>query len=401
MKIKKLKFAASRITARILRGLDVIGGIAITTKIGAIVLGRLIPRSRPLLCSSCFRDAGLKENSKRWGIRHALACPNCGDNSSLKLTRYLLEGLTHEFFVRGSVLRMRFGAAPLLQFNDRRETDADITRSENLSQDIALLSKTLKIGIFHYGPRMWMIGEVEPLKELIDETTRAKAIERIFQEYPIIEFPESGLVYRLRKNPRRPADFSEYDSPPKSFHGGGRMDSPDLSIMYCSQDIEQCVHECRVTVEDELYLATLKPTRALKLLDLSYILSEPSVTEFESMDIAIHMLFVASEHSYPISRAIAHAAHKTGIDGIIYPSYFSNVRSAAVPFETVYGLSVRRFASVQSRLKKEIFQNLAIFGHPIATGILKVECVNRLIVQQLKYEISYGPVIAGHDSDSA
>jgi hypothetical protein len=69
----------------------------------------------------------------------------------------------------------------------------------------------------------------------------------------------------------------------------------------------------------------MRPTRDLKLLDLSGVLKE-DVTEFESLDMAIHMLFLAGGHSYSISRAIAADAHHRGYDGIIYPSYFSLVR---------------------------------------------------------------------------
>ena len=90
--------------------------------------------------------------------------------------------------------------------------------------------------------------------------------------------------------------------------------SPNLPVLYCSKDIEGCVHECRVTVDDELYLATLKPTQDLKLLDLTELLHE-EVSEFESLDLAVHMLFFAAEHSYEISRQIAVAANKAGFYG--------------------------------------------------------------------------------------
>ena len=86
--------------------------------------------------------------------------------------------------------------------------------------------------------------------------------------------------------------------------------------MYGSQDLQICVHECRVTAEDELYLATLAPARNLQLLDLTELLSEERVTEFESLDMAIHMLFLAGTHAYEITREIARAAHAAGYDGL-------------------------------------------------------------------------------------
>src|SRR5690606_26331163 len=138
-------------------------------------------------------------------------------------------------------------------------------------------------------------------------------------------------------------------SQPDKYLGRGRLDSLEQPIFYCSQDIESCVHECRVTAEDELYLATMRPTRDLRLLDLTGLLSEVDVTEFESLDMAVHMLFFASNHSYEITRAIAIEARKVGFEGLLYPSYFSQVRSGAMPFETVYGISVRRFPNAAQR----------------------------------------------------
>src|SRR5580698_11184646 len=54
---------------------------------------------------------------------------------------------------------------------------------------------------------------------------------------------------------------------------------------------------------DHLHFATLKATRSLTLLDLTALLQE-DVTSFESLDMAIHLLFLAPSHSYPITRAI-------------------------------------------------------------------------------------------------
>jgi hypothetical protein len=49
--------------------------------------------------------------------------------------------------------------------------------------------------------------------------------------------------------------------------------------MYGSQDLEVCLHECRMTVDDLAYVASLSPTRDITLLDLSALLKE-DVTEF-------------------------------------------------------------------------------------------------------------------------
>ncbi|WP_116819351.1 RES family NAD+ phosphorylase [Pseudomonas savastanoi] len=157
----------------------------------------------------------------------------------------------------------------------------------------------------------------------------------------------------------------EYDSPPIALAGKGRLDSPGLPIMYGSQDIDICIHECRATTDDDIYVATLEPQRDLRLLDLTHVLEE-DVSEFESLDLAIHMLFLARSHSYGISREIALEAKNKGFDGIIYPSFFSLIRTGGHPFETAYGLSLRRFHPEKEKYAEAYtIPNFALFGRPL------------------------------------
>jgi hypothetical protein len=368
------------------------GGVAIRTRIGAHIIGTLIPKSKPLLCSDCFTDHGLGLDAARIGIANALPCPNCGARNSKKLTLYLLGVLAFQFFVRGSVIRARYGSAPFIQFNEHHYRKDSFGGLPSLRRDAELIGNKARIGFFDYGPRLWMIGHVTPLEELQDPQRRNSVIKRILEEYPHRTCSPTQTLYRLRANPIIPSNPREYDSPPDRFVGQGRLDSLELPVMYCSQDIEGCVHECRVTVEDELYLAALKPVRELRLLDLTELLVEEHVTEFESLDMAVHMLFYAAAHSYPISRAVALAARDAGFDGLIYPSYFSQVRLEGMPFETVYGISVRRFPKAAKYAKFGVFPNVALFGRPVRNGIVSVTCINRLILRKARYDIGFGPV---------
>ncbi|WP_434131705.1 RES family NAD+ phosphorylase [Methylocaldum sp. GT1BB] len=237
-----------------------------------------------------------------------------------------------------------------------------------------------------------MVGEVEPLKALQEGHSRAAIIQRIINEYPLVELDESRLFYRIRKAPKVPTEEAEYDTPPTEFLGTGRLDSTDLPVMYGSQDLEVCVHECRVTAEDEIYVASLAPTRTLKLLDLSYVLPEEHVTEFDSLDMAVHMLFLAGKHSYPISREIAKAAHVAGYDGLIYSSYFSLLRTGSMPFEAAYGISYRRFPQMREYEQAKSIPNFALFGRPIAGQKVTVRCINKLVLSHVNYGFHFGPV---------
>jgi len=175
--------------------------------------------------------------------------------------------------------------------------------------------------------------------------------------------------------------------------GNGRFDTTELPILYGSQDLEVCLHECRVAAEDDLYVATLVPLRTLRLLDLSEVLLEENVTEFESLDMALHMLFLAGRHSYEISREIARAALKHGFDGLVYPSYFTSLRTGGTPLETTFGLSHRILPGFREHARRNTILNLALFGRPLADGIVVVRCIDRAILKKATYTVHFGPLL--------
>ena len=86
--------------------------------------------------------------------------------------------------------------------------------------------------------------------------------------------------------------------------GNGRLDSKENPVFYCSTDLELCLHECRVSSEDQIYVGIFNPSKTLKLLDLSVILEE-DCTEFESLDLSILMLFLASKHAYKVLQKLS------------------------------------------------------------------------------------------------
>jgi hypothetical protein len=347
--------------------------------------------NQPYLCSNCFVDQGLRLDSMKHGLEMHGECRNCKSTDGRKLTKKHLTALAYRFFVSGTTIRLDYGAAPVIQFNEYQYGKSDIAPSPWLKNDIKLIEDAAKIGFFHYGPRLWMVGEVEPLKALQDPTTRPQVIERILKEYPAKTLARDEIFYRLRISPKGRAEPGEYDSPPAALAGRGRLDSTGFPVMYGSQDIDICVHECRVTVEDDVYVATLTPTRDLRLLDLTELI-EDGTTEFESIDMAIHMLFLARAHSYEIARDIAVATRNEGYDGIIYPSFFSLLRTGARPFETAYGLSIRKFPKATEYAKAQMIPNFALFGRPVEAGSVRVDCINRLVLTQIGYNAHFGPV---------
>lgn len=338
------------------------------------------------LCSECFIDQGLKLLAERIGIENSENCTYCSSSNGIKLNIEQIENLAYRFFVVGSIFKPDYGASPLIQFNEHQKTSVKL--SSSLQKDIKLFEKELGVGFFHYGPRLWMIGEVEPLKDLQNKNTRKSIFNRIINEFPTILFKENELFYRIRTNPKNPIAENEYDSSPHP--GNGRLDSENHQVLYGSQDLEVCIHECRVTVEDEIYVATLKPNKTLKLLDLTELIDEEG-TEFESLDLSIQMLFLASKHSYEISKELSFYVKDKGFDGIIYPSFFSLVRTGKVPFPTVYGISTRKIPQYKEFEKSSTIPNLAIFGSPIKDKKIKVENINKLGLNRIIYDYQFGP----------
>ena len=344
-----------------------------------------------MACSSCFVNQGLRLDAVRLGSTDGSRCPRCGTTKGRKLTSDRLLTLGQHFFVWGSVRRFDYGAAPAIQFNDRRETD--IAMPGELEEDARVFEEVLSVGFFAYEPRLWLLGEVEPLKRLREETSRSGEIERILREFRTTTLDEEDRFYRVRKNPRVPSDVSEYDSPPVPV-SDGRLDTHTGPVMYGSTDLDTCLHECRVSAEDDLFVATLRPRRKLEFLDLSRLLDEPrEVSEFESLDLAVNMLFLAGEHSYLVTRAISRAVQQAGFDGMAYPSYFSMLRNGVKPFETTYGISHRRIPQYREFEDSKISPNYAIFGRPVEEGLVEVQCINRVVLSTVVYSVHFGPAL--------
>lgn len=346
-----------------------------------------------LLCSACFVNEGLRLCAAGLGEQNTSQCVNCGKRSGSKLKEAGIEKLAYLFFVWGTLSRGHYGAAPVIQFNDVRETGIEEEGCPpELVSDMTLIEETIGIRFFHYGPRMWMIGEgIEPLDALMDEASREAAIDALMARYPKRVLTPECALYRIRCKLEDPTEEDHYDSPPSDRPEHGRLDSGRLPVLYASQSIPICLHECRVSAEDEIYMATLTPTRDLELLDLTGILDE-QVSDFKSLDTALNMLFLAGEHSYPICRDIAFHASKRGYSGVLYPSYYSLLETGHIPFETVLGISNRRVPQLRDYERSKVVPNVGIFGRPIADGLLRIRCINRAILGRVQYHYHFGPV---------
>jgi hypothetical protein len=87
------------------------------------------------------------------------------------------------------------------------------------------------------------------------------------------------------------------------------------------------------------------------------------------------------------------AAKDAGFDGLIYPSFFSLIRTGGHPFETSYGLSLRRYHPEAEKYAQAFtIPNFALFGRPLENLLVRVQCINRLVLTQIGYLGHFGPV---------
>lgn len=322
-----------------------------------------------ILCSECFFDEGLKLTSEKYGLVSNNRCRNCAKENGIKISKEILNEICWEYFVKGSYYNSEFGGSSLIMFNQYQTTE--VSFSEYLKRDIVLIENTLGVGFFYYGPRLFQLGMIDQLNKIKSGEDEAvdEVLKDIIEKFPTRTLNNSNFFYRLRKNVEKPDHTSQFDSPPLVYSGSGRLDSTNLRILYGSENIEICLHECRITLLDELYLAKLKPNRDLKILDLTADIEEDG-TEFESLWLSIRYIFMAEEHSYPICRNIATFVFNSGYDGIIFPSYFSKIKSEQIP-------------------------NIALFGSPIKDDAVTVVSINRVILDKVDYAFTFGPLING------
>jgi hypothetical protein len=307
---------------------------------------------------------GLAFEARRVGRLSNEKCPNCGSEKGAKLTDETLSDLANRFFIHGSLLRADYGGATVLRFGD-----GNVAFPAWLEPDIRLFRERFGIAFRTHGPRTWRIGEIVPLYKLQEESTRAAAVEDAIQRFPRRFLAAGEAFYRLRKGVEtgNESKANQYDAPPQGC-GRGRLDSAELSVLYGSQDIEICIHECRATVADICHIATLKATKQLQLLNLCGPVYNDGQTPFESLRLAIDYVFSAETYSYEITRAIARAAKAAGFHGVVYPSYFRDLRGDEIP-------------------------NIGLFGHPVAKGIVELICANRLLLHSARYTFALGPCL--------
>ena len=325
---------------------------------------------KPILCSNCFKDYGLRIMAERMGPTSSLACPNCGSTDGVLLDEKQVEELCDKYFVDGSYNSTCFGGSPLLIMHKGSHC-IDTSIIDNLHDDIHLIHAKTGLTADLYGPDLWRVGITEWMDRLLSRSKKKRdgAIEELISRCNIKLLPVDSEFFRIRAIERELIGDMSFDAPIKQNYKKGRFNIRNEEVFYASFDVETCIHECRASMEDVLYVATLKPCKILTLLDMSDIQDDnKEITPFEDLQLAVSQIFGAGVQSYCITRRISEVAKEHKLDGIIYPSYYNSVRDYS-------------------------FKNIVLFGHVIRNGVVRVKSIDRVQIRQVDYKYDYGPVL--------
>lgn len=326
-----------------------------------------------IICSKCFKDTGLQKEAEQLGVKKQLPCPICGKIDGAKLDKNELEEVCNRFFLKGSFYRTLFGGSRNLNVYFENSKQDDMICTSSLLADMNLLKEKFGIAIGWYGPQMWKVGFNDWMETLesANHKKRNATIEDIIQRCSNFYLSKNDYFYRIRTNLCDEELLSQtYDAPIRQNLQSGRFNINSKSVFYGSFNIETCIHETRVTIDDDIYIATFHSTMELKLLDFTRVLKKgEEITPFEDLSTALSMIFYAGKQSYKITQAFSLIAMERGYDGIIYPSFYNQVRD-------------------------EDCRNLILFGRPVLEGKLEMTSVNHLVLNKVEYEYTLGPVLA-------
>ena len=343
--------------------------------------------SRYVLCSDCFQNVGLSLEASKVASLEASSgrCPNCGSTDGHLLDSRELELLLSSFFRHGSRLLGSGTTEPIYTVVPRDPDLAPVPFDLTLQGDYDLIQSHCERTVRLHAPRLVLLGITETSEDIeaslgdLNEPARLNyglrsAFDKIVSACHIRTVPHGARLYRIRKNAGHPLDQSSYDTPPSGIRQDARFSCDGFPVFYAAFDIETSIHECAVSLADEVSLATLHCERKLELLD--FLDLRPDDEFLPDVGHYLDSLFTGrSERDYRICQLLARRLMEHQVDGFIYPSYYSPVLGRARG-------------------------NVAIFGYPLQEGDLTVRSLNRIRLDSVKYEYTFGPVqVSGPDED--
>jgi hypothetical protein len=321
-----------------------------------------------IVCVNCFQNEGVRIHAASLGLTQSEPCPNCGVTGKPQLDVDALRQLFDDFFIRGTVPLGMGGYAPILAGTPNKEMES-VKFDETLQPDYQFISAKLGLYLFHYAPPLWRLGYTDHYDCFDPPYGHMECLEHILSRCARWTLKAGTSVYRIRLNPSDVRHPTAFDTPlrqmKRDFY---RFDEEALPVFYGALDIETCLHECRTSLEDWVTLATFEVVRDLPLVDLIDGFDESKAsTPFQALSPLFNALTSGGKDEYPRARVWARFLRANEVAGFRYASYFSQVKSASL-------------------------SDIALFGYPVADGLLHLKSLNRVKLEAVHYEYILGPV---------
>lgn len=318
------------------------------------------------ICISCIRNMGLKWMANEFSSEREHHFEMCGHTSKYLNSRGV-EELAYAFFVTGSVPPSIGGRAPV--YNIKSSGVNELTFESELDADIALLSQHDALPLYHYGPPLHKIGATTHYQDLVYNNVTGAERQKIWDEAvsacKTIFLDVNALIFRARNGDKLPPALTkEFDSNPTPNEG--RYNREGEFMFYGAFDVETCLHEVRVKLNDWIALATFKTSRPLKLLDLTQV-TDPPGTEFESIRILINKMVFSDKSEYSLCQELSSEIKSRGYDGFIISSHFKQAH-------------------------KQDLKNIMLFGKPAEDGKIYLDSTNKVNLDNIAYDYSFGPM---------
>ena len=252
------------------------------------------------LCSDCFRDNGLRLEAKRMGKEHIGVCPNCKAADGYALDSDCLRNLQRQFFLRATApSQYRQELAVLgVMLDDPDEDDIGLELRREAQADWSLIRDAIGGRLYYMSPRLFRLGITNHFG-MYQSLPKDVVRDRIVSKLSLTEIGPSTTLYRIRLNLDNESKFDEgqFDAPPKPRRRGlGRFDNGKLPLLYGSPNLQVCIHECRVTLADDIFVASLTPTKKLSVIDLTGNYDQPKdIDPYEDLEWFFKGLMSASQ----------------------------------------------------------------------------------------------------------
>lgn len=202
-----------------------------------------------------------------------------------------------------------------------------------------------------------------------------KALDKLIDGCKKETIPAHSLIFRIRKNPKNLHKPSEFDAPPSSIlSNDGRFNNKEFSLFYCSSDPETCLYESKFDPVDKIILATFEVVAPIKIVDLTHHDDRQNDSFGGDLEVFISAICRSTKDCY-LLKYISKRIYERGYAGFKYYSFFNRYREIE-------------------------YNNIALFGHPVAEKKLKLNSLNNIDVNGLQLNWAMGPALAFHDPES-